>query len=244
MQHIILITGAGKGIGRATALAFAQAARHSPDFDPLLVLCSRTASDLESISLECRAEGTETDIVVTDLASIDDVRKLAAHILERYGTIDCLVNNAGVGRFKSLSEITEEDFDYTISVNLKGTFFLTQALFPLMEQKRSGHIFFITSVAAEKAFKHSSVYCMSKFGQKGLVETMRLYGRECNVRITEVMPGAVYTPMWGEVSDEMLPIMMRPEDIALPVVQAYLQPSRTTVEEIVLRPTGGDIQDA
>jgi len=166
---------------------------------------------------------------------------VASHVLEHYGTIDCLVNNAGVGRFKALEEITEEDFDYTVSVNLKGTFFLTQALFPAMAEKRSGHIFFITSVAAEKAFKHSSVYCMSKFGQKGLVETMRLYARECNVRITEVMPGAVHTPMWGEVSDEMRPLMMMPEDIALPVVQAYLQPSRTTVEEIVLRPTGGDI---
>lgn len=243
MKHIILVTGAGKGIGQAIALEFARATRHHPDFEPLLVLSSRTPADLDAISLECRAEGALTDTITADLSSMADVRRLTAHIAERYGRIDCLVNNAGVGRFGALGELTEEDFDYTMGTNLKGTFFLTQALFAMMERQRSGHIFFITSVAATKAFRHSSIYCMSKFGQRGLVETLRLYARKCNVRVTDVQPGAAFTPMWGEVSDEMLSLMMRPEDIATPVVQAYLQPARTTVEEIVLRPTSGDLQD-
>ncbi|NTV67362.1 MAG: SDR family oxidoreductase [Chlorobaculum sp.] len=243
MKHIILITGAGKGIGRAIALEFARAVRHHPDFEPVLLLSSRTAADLESISLECRAEGALTDTVKVDMADMADLRRLAAHIIERYGRIDCLVNNAGVGRFGSLFDMTEADFDYTMNTNLKGTFFLTQALFVMMERQHSGHIFFVTSVAATKAFRHSSIYCMSKFGQRGLVETMRLYARRCNVKITDVQPGAALTPMWGDVSDEMQALMMMPEDIAAPVVQAYLQPARTVVEEIVLRPTGGDLQE-
>jgi sepiapterin reductase len=243
MKQIILITGAGKGIGKAIALEFARAIRHHPDFEPVLVLCSRTGSDLEKISLECRAEGALTVTVIADLSVMSDVRRLIDHIVTHHGTIDCLVNNAGVGRFGAFADMTEEDFDYTMNTNLKGTFFLTQALFAIMERKRSGHIFFITSVAAEKAFRHSSIYCMSKFGQRGLVETIRLYARKCGVKITEILPGAVLTPMWGEVNDAMQSLMMRPEDIAAPVVQAYLQPSGTTVEEIVLRPTGGDLQD-
>jgi len=243
MKHIILVTGAGKGIGRAIALEFARAIRHHPDFEPVLVLCSRTPADLEAISLECRAEGALTDTVTADLADMAGVRRLTAHIAESYDRIDCLVNNAGVGRFGALGDLTEEDFDYTMDTNLKGTFFLTQALFTMMERQHSGHIFFITSVAATKAFKHSSLYCMSKFGQRGLVETLRLYARKCNVRITDVQPGAAMTPMWGEVNDEMQSLMMMPEDIAAPVVQAYLQPARTTVEEIVLRPTSGDLQE-
>lgn len=243
MHPTILITGAGKGIGRAITLEFARASKTVHDFNPRLVLCSRSQADLDSIAIECGAEGVVSDTLVCDLGRFDDVKALADHVVERHGTIDCLVNNAGVGRFGPLSAMTEDDFDYTMSINLKGTFFLTQALFPMMERQRSGHIFFVTSVAAEKAFKHSSIYCMSKFGQKGLVETMRLYARKCNVRITEVMPGAVYTPMWGEVDDDVRAQMMMPEDIAAPIVQAYLQPGRTSVEKIVLRPTGGDLQD-
>ena len=241
MQNIIVLTGAGKGIGRAIALEFASKARSSQSFNPVLVLCSRTIADIEKIANECKALGTETIAIETDIANLDDIDRLVTSTLEQFGTIDCLINNAGVGRFKSFTELSEEDFDYTMSVNMKGTFFLTQKVFPVMESKRSGHIFFITSIAAETAFKSSSVYSMSKFGQKGLVEALRLYGRECNVKITNVMPGAVYTPMWGNAGEEFRKVMMMPEDIAGPVVDAYLQPSRSSVEEIVLRPVGGDI---
>ena len=139
--------------------------------------------------------------------------------------------------------MTEDDFDYTMATNLKGTFFLTQKVFAVMEKKRSGHIFFITSIAAETAFKSSSIYSMSKFGQKGLVETIRLYAKTCNVRITNVMPGAVYTPMWGEVPDTLKNVMMMPEDISAPVVNAYLTAQRTSLEELVIRPVCGDINE-
>ncbi len=243
MKQVIIITGAGKGIGKAIALEFAHAAMKHKGFDPVLILASRTISDLESVASECRASGAAADIFPVDIANTAQIELLVSTTLERYGTIDCLVNNAGVGRFKPLSELTEEDFDYTIATNLKGTFFLTQRVFALMEKNRSGHIFFITSIAAETAFKSSSIYCMSKFGQKGLVESIRLYARTCNVRITNVMPGAVYTPMWGEVPDAMKSVMMRPEDVSAPVVNAYFMPQRTSVEELVLRPVCGDINE-
>ena len=241
MQDIILLTGAGKGIGKAIALDFSRKAQKNPSFNPVLILSSRTYSDIVALAEECEALGTKAVPIEADIASLDDIDRLVGQTLQEFGTIDCLVNNAGVGRFKDIEDMTEEDFDYTMSVNMKGTFFLTQKVFPVMEQKRSGHIFFITSIAAEIAFKSSSVYSMSKFGQKGLVEALRLYGRESNIKITNVMPGAVYTPMWGEAANELKDVMMMPEDIAGPVVDAYLQPPRTSVEEIVLRPIGGDI---
>ena len=242
MKHIIIITGAGKGIGKAIAIDFARAAGTQNNFNPVLILVSRTLSDLETVAGTCRSYGASADIVQADIADIAQIDKLVKTTLERHGTIDCLVNNAGVGRFKP-AELTEEDFEYTISTNLKGTFFLTQKVFPVMEKNKSGHIFFITSVAAEIAFKSSSIYSMSKFGQKGLVEAMRLYAKTCNVRITNVMPGAVYTPMWGEVPEEMKATMMMPEDISGPLVNAYLLPQRTSVEELVFRPVCGDINE-
>ncbi len=241
MKNIIVLTGAGKGIGRAIALEFTKRARENPSFDPVLILCSRTSRDLETLAEACSADGVEAVPVVADIASLADGERLIEQTLGKYGTIDCLINNAGVGRFKNLTDMTEEDFDYMMSVNLKGTFFLTQRVFSVMEKRRSGHIIFISSIAAETAFRSSSVYSMSKFGQNGLVAALRLYARECGVRVTNVMPGAVYTPMWGASGEELKQVMMMPEDIAGPVVDAYLQPSRTVVEEIVLRPTGGDI---
>jgi len=243
MKQVIIITGAGKGIGRAIALEFARAAGVHKGFEPALILASRTISDLESVSAECRSFGATADIFQVDIANTTHIEHLVSATLERYGSIDCLINNAGVGRFKPLAEMTEEDFDYTMATNLKGTFFLTQRVFAIMEKKRSGHIFFITSIAAEMAFKSSSIYCMSKFAQKGLVEVMRLYAKTCNVRITNVMPGAVYTPMWGEVPDAMRSVMMSPEDISGPVIGAYFMPQRTSVEELVLRPVCGDINE-
>lgn len=243
MRHIILITGAGKGIGKAIALEFARYAERNPSFEPVLVLASRTPGDLEATAAECRKSGAETDCITTDIADAANAMHLGETVVERYGTVDCLVNNAGVGRFKPFAELTEEDFDYTVATNLKGTFFLTQKLFPVMEKQKKGHIFFVTSIAAEKAFKTSSIYCMTKFAQKGLLEALRLYARECNVRITNVMPGAVYTPMWGEVPEEMQAMMMMPEDIAAAVSGAYFLPQRTSVEELVIRPVGGDINE-
>jgi len=241
MKDIIVLTGAGKGIGRAIALEFVRRSKEIPSFSPVLVLCSRTHEDLESLADSCRASGVETLSIPADIARLDDIDRIVEKTLQEFGTIDCLINNAGVGRFKDLNDFTEEDFDHMMSVNMKGTFFLTQKVFPCMQQHRSGHIFFISSIAAETAFRSSTVYSMSKFGQNGLVAALRLYARECNVRVTNVMPGAVYTPMWGEAGEELKPRMMMPEDIAAPVVDAYLQPSRTVVEEIVIRPTGGDI---
>ncbi len=241
MKHIILITGAGKGIGKAIALDFAKASTTYPDFEPHLILVSRTVSDLEAVAEECRAYGAFADIIQADISDMAQIDQLVSTTLERFGTIDCLVNNAGVGRFKPFTELTVDDYDYTMATNLKGTFFLTQKVFPVMEEKKSGHIFFITSIAAETAFKSSALYSMSKFGQKGFIEAVRLYAKTCNVKITNVMPGAVYTPMWGEVPESMKAIMMMPEDISGPLVNAYLLPQRTSVEELVLRPVSGDL---
>ncbi len=241
MQDIILLTGAGKGIGRAIALEFAAKAESIDSFNPTLVLCSRTHAEVTSLAEECASSGTKAVAIEADIANAADRNMLLSETLDRFGTIDCLINNAGVGVFKDFTDFSEEEYDYTMSVNMKGTFFLTQQVFPIMEKKRSGHIFFISSIAAEKAFKSSSVYSMSKYGLNGLVEALRLYARECNVRITNVMPGAVLTPMWGEAGEELKPVMMMPEDIAGPVVSAYLQPPRTVIEELVLRPVGGDI---
>ncbi len=82
---------------------------------------------------------------------------------------------------------------------------------------------------------------MSKYAQKGLVDVLRLYGRKSNIRITNIMPGPVLTPMWGEIDADTQEKMMRPEDIATLIVESYSLPHRASVEEIVIRPVTGDL---
>lgn len=238
-MSVILITGAGKGIGRAVAIAFAK--RKCEEFSPKLFLTSRTLSDLLALKKECEAMHVETHVLEAELSKVSEVYRIYETVQTRFGRVDCLVNNAGVGRFKNILDLTEADYDFMMNTNLKGTFFLTQKIFAEMQARQSGHIFFITSVAAETPFEQSALYCASKFGQKGLVEVLRLYARKCNVRLTNVMPGAVATPMWGEAKETLSEKMMMPEDIATPIVDAYLQPTRTSIEEIVLRPIAGDL---
>ncbi|MDX2127824.1 MAG: SDR family oxidoreductase [Chloroherpetonaceae bacterium] len=235
----ILITGAGKGIGKAIAIEFAK--KLQPNRETKLFLTSRTESDLISVKKICESYGAEVDYLVSDLSTTNAAKATFNIAINRFQQINCLVNNAGVGRFKSLFELTEDDYNFTMDTNLKATFFLTQLVFQSMQSAKNGHIFFITSIAAEKPFEQSALYCMSKFGQKGFVEVLRLYAQKCNVRITNVMPGAVFTPMWGEEGIRNEQRMMMPEDIAEPIVQAYYLPTRTSIEEIVLRPIAGDL---
>lgn len=239
---VIIVTGAGKGIGRAIALEIAQETARNAAFKARLFLVSRSENDLKELALECEKLGLrDVATLAVDIADAQAPAKIHDACLTRFKSIDVLINNAGVGRFKDFKEITTDDFDYVSDINLKGTFFLTQKIYAHMEAQKSGHLIFVTSVAAETAFEQSSLYCLSKFGQKGLVEVLRLYGRKHGVRVTEIRPGAVYTPMWGEQDEKTQALMMKPEDIARSLMSAILLPERSSIEEIVVRPLRGDL---
>jgi sepiapterin reductase len=99
----------------------------------------------------------------------------------------------------------------------------------------------VTSIAAEQPFLQSSSYCLSKYAQRGLLDVMKLYGRQDGIRILEVKPGAAYTPIWGEVPPEQLARMMTAEDVAQPMVDALELSSRASLESLTIRPLHGDL---
>lgn len=239
---VIIVTGAGKGIGRAIVAELVQESTRNGDFQPQLFLVSRSENDLRELAKECQSLGVkDVATLAIDIADAEAPSKIHDGCVARFKTIDVLINNAGVGRFKDFKEITADDFNYVSDINLKGTFFLTQKVYAHMEARKSGHLIFVTSVAAETPFEQSSLYCLSKYGQKGLVEVLRLYGRKHGVRVTEIRPGAVFTPMWGEQDEKTQALMMKPEDIAQALMVAILLPERTSIEEIVVRPLRGDL---
>jgi sepiapterin reductase len=104
-----------------------------------------------------------------------------------------------------------------------------------------GQIQVVTSVAAEQPFLQSSTYCLSKYAQRGLLDVMRLYGRQDGIRILEIKPGAAYTPMWGEMPADQVERMMTAEDVAQPMVDALGLSSRASLESLTIRPLHGDL---
>jgi sepiapterin reductase len=239
---VIIVTGAGKGIGNSIAWELEKRSHAEVSFKPRLMLVSRTLADLKGLPKDLTQKGLKVEILAADIGEEGSAQAIAAATLSTYGRIDCLVNNAGVGRFGNFQDLKVEDLEYVFKVNLTGTFLLTQAVFKQMEKQKSGHIVFVTSVAAKKAFEQSAIYCMSKFGQQGFVEVLRLYGYKSGVRITNVLPGATYTPMWGtEMDPATIAKMMPPEAIAHSIVDAIRLKAPANLDEIVIRPMTGDL---
>jgi sepiapterin reductase len=240
---VILVTGAGKGIGRAVAEGSAARARASGSAVKLM-LAARTQADLDALAAQLQGGPVECDSVACDLADAP-TRPLEA-CLARFGRIDALIHCAGVGRFKDFLEQTPEDLEFTLKTNVTATFLLLQKAYAAMKAQAPrdgmrGQIQVVTSIAAEQPFAQSSTYCLSKYAQRGLLDVMRLYGRQDGIRILEVRPGAAYTPMWGEMPPDQVARMMTAEDIAQPMVDALALSSRAALEVITIRPLHGDL---
>ena len=244
---VILVTGAGKGIGRAVAEGLAARARArtgAAASGVKLLLAARTQSDLAALQAALQGDAVDCGIVAGDLAE-QPLRPLEA-CLERYGRVDALIHCAGVGRFKDFLEQTPEDLEFTLRTNVTATFLLLQRTYAAMKAQTPrdgmrGQIQVVTSIAAEQPFAQSSTYCLSKYAQRGLLDVMKLYGRQDGIRILEVRPGAAYTPMWGEMPSDQVARMMTAEDVAQPMIDALALSARASLESITLRPLHGDL---
>jgi sepiapterin reductase len=240
----ILITGAGKGIGRAIALEIAKQAKTLFTFKPHLILVSRTEKDLISLARNLLEYNVSSTIFTGDIAIESNLLNLLSLIEKEFKGVDVLINNAGNGVFKNIGDFTTNDYEHTFNTNVKGMFFLTQKIFKQMKEKKSGDIVFITSTAAKKPYLESAIYCMSKFAQLGFIEVLRLHARPNGIRVINVMPGPTATPMWGELQKTLKNKMISPEDVAKTITLALSLPNQSCVEEILIRPTSGDLQDS
>lgn len=241
-KNIVLVTGAGKGIGKAFTEILIKTKQSIPNLH--LVLTSRTENDLLVLKKLAQAQSIPCEIIPAELETI--AASLVSQAQDRFGgknetLIHSLVHCAGVGRFEDFLNLTLEDLQFVMKTNVEATFVLLQSTYREMKKQKSGQIQVVTSVAAEKPFAQSGVYCMSKYAQKGLLEVMRLYGYQDGIRICEVKPGAALTPMWGEVNPEMKQKMMTAENVGQAMLDALLLPSTASVEEITIRPLGGDL---
>ena len=190
-DKVALITGGGRGIGKAVALAYGREGAK-------LAICARTGSELEETAKEIRALGADCLAVVCDVSLEESVAKTAQEVQEKFGRIDVLINNAGVmTRPTPLAELEVRKWDYTISVNLRGPFLMTRALLPLMMRQRSGSIINVSSSIGRGAYANFAAYAASKWGIEGLTQTLAAEVSPHNIRVNSVEPGYVATKLTG-----------------------------------------------
>jgi 3-oxoacyl-[acyl-carrier protein] reductase len=221
-----LITGAGKGIGRAIAIALAKEGVN-------VGLMARTASDLEELAASLTKEyGVKVSVATADIAKSDEVEAAVAKVKEEFGTIDILINNAGIATFAKLTEMPQEQWERIIQVNLMGTYYVTRAVLPGMIEQNSGNIINIASTAGERGFATGSAYCASKFGVLGLTESVMQEVRKNNIRVVALTPSTVNTEFAVnaglKIGDEDR--MMQPEDVAELALATLKLPQRVFVK--------------
>ena len=187
-DSVVLVTGAGRGIGRALALALAREGAH-------VGLMGLTASHLLAVESELKALGATSAVLVGDVSYEGSVSRCVAAAEQQLGPIDVLVNNAGVFAHGPVDRIDALVFDHTLSVNLRGPFLMARAILPGMKSRRRGHVVNIASTAGRRGFAGGAAYCASKFGLAGLSEAMLHDVRGHDVRVTCVFPSTVATEM-------------------------------------------------
>ena len=178
-----IVTGAGRGIGRATALALAREGAG-------VTLAARTGAEIEAVAEEIRTLGREALAVPTDVADQAAVQAMVAQTIDRFGKVDILVNNAGVAGTSPIPKITEELWDRNIAVNLKAVFLCTQAVFSHMCARGRGHIVNVSSLAGRYPVANYGAYGAAKFGVRGFTGITGLEGRPHGVKATPRGTGA------------------------------------------------------
>lgn len=226
---VAIITGAGRGIGRATALALAREGANA-------VLVARSPAPIDVVARECRALGVEAVAVTADVSIRVEVLAMAEKAYATFGKVDILVNNAGVALHDRIPDIKEEDFDRTYQVNTKGVFLCTQAVFSRMCEQGSGHIINVSSTAGKQGSPGFGSYAASKFAAIGFTQATHAEGQPHGVRASVVCPGPVDTVMRRDNHpDDIIENLTQPEEIAEAIVYLVCQPPTAHTAELVVR---------
>lgn len=215
-----LITGAGRGIGRATAIAFAKEGIN-------VGLVGRTLENLQNVANELKEFDVKVAIATADVANLESITAAVENIRAELGAIDILVNNAGIANFGKFLELSPEEWTNIVDVNVKGVYYTTRAVLPEMIERQVGDIINISSTAGQKGAPITSAYSASKAAVIGMSESLMLEVRKHNIRVVTLTPSTVATDMAVELqlTDGNPEKVMQAEDLAdLMVAQLKLHP--------------------
>jgi 3-oxoacyl-[acyl-carrier protein] reductase len=233
---LAVVTGATEGIGRAIAFHLGRAGAR-------LAICARTAKHVDATIAALRTDGLDAIGLPCDVAQPAAVGAFAEFVGKERGDAAVLVNNAGIGRFRPLEELSLEDWDDTIAVNLRSLYLLTRAFLPGLKRAAqasgSASIVNIASLAGRNGFEGGTAYCASKHAVLGFSKALMLEVRKQQVRVIAICPGSVATPFMDK-QDRMRPDRERvltADDVAQAVLATLTLPDRAMVSELDIRPT-------
>jgi NADP-dependent 3-hydroxy acid dehydrogenase YdfG len=237
-DKVVAITGASSGIGEATALLLAERGAK-------LVLGARRSGRLEALADRIAGAGGEAAYARTDVKRRDDLAGLVKLACERYGKLDVLVNNAGIGPISPLDDLRVEDWEEMIDINIKGVLYGIAAALPVFRKQGFGHFVNTASTAGLKIVPTMAVYAGTKLAVRAISEGLRQEAGE-RLRVTIISPGFVHTgfaesmtnlEVKASIVEKMGRIAIPPDAIARAIAFAIEQPADIDVGEIVIRPT-------
>jgi len=228
---VAIVTGGTKGIGRGIAAALARAgtdicisARHEQEI-------VAAVAELSEIG-EGRVSGA-----VCDVRDYDEVKALFDHTVMEFGGVDILINNAGIGIFVPVEDMSPEDFRAVLETNLFGVFYCCHEAIPLLKKRGGGYIINISSLAGTNAHPQMAAYNASKFGLNGFSEALMQEVRHDGIKVSYIMPGSVNTEFGGDETSDSKSWQLQPEDIARVVMDLLHHHERSLPSRVEIRPS-------
>lgn len=227
--QVAIVTGAGRGIGRAVSVLLGKSGCR-------VILAARSESQLKEAEGAIRAEGGEASSVITDLTRDSDIDRLVQKSLEKWGTVDILINNAGWGKKAPIVKANLADWDQTLKINLRAPMLLTKAVLPSMIAKKAGAVINIGSIAGTAGEANAAAYAASKFGLIGFTQSLFEEVREHDIKAAVILPGFVDTPLIPPSRRLDRAKMIHTGDVARAVYFVLTSPATSCPVEITLRP--------
>ncbi|MEK6755251.1 MAG: SDR family oxidoreductase [Bacteroidota bacterium] len=235
-DRIVWVTGASSGIGWALVETFV---RHGDK----VIATARQENKLLELQRKLRGSRGKCIVHTCDIRKQSQVRKVADQIVAEHGKVDILINNAGVTYFKDFLSTTPREFDEVVETNLSGVFYTTKAVLPTMIVHRDGIVLNVISYAAKATYTLSAAYSASKAGVEALMDVLRAEVRGNGIKVVNVFPGAVLTPIWhAKHREKYADRMMKPAELAQLLYDVTRQPKSMMIEQMIVRPQTGDLK--
>src|SRR4051794_22797220 len=229
-DKVALVTGGGQGLGEAICRSLAEAGA-------VVVVADIREDQAEKVAESLRSQDAKALALRLDVSDEVQAESVIRRTVQDCGRLDILINNAGIDRTVPVEELTVEDWDRIMAVNLRGPFVMSKHAMALMRDQRRGHIVNITSTAAKRVWANASAYHASKWGLVGLSHALHVEGRPDGIKVTAVVSGGMRTPFILERFPDTDPLNLQdPKNVADTVRFVLTQPDETVIPEIMVLP--------